>query len=64
MSDKSQTAKTEDFDIVNRPLEMEDDKSVRDIDILQSLLSGKAIQKKLKTSQGEFIARFPNGRTA
>jgi hypothetical protein len=62
MSDKKQTAKPEDFEIVDRPPEAEDDKSIRETDILQSLLSGKAVQKTLKTSRGEFIARFPNGK--
>jgi hypothetical protein len=61
MSDKPQTAKSEDFEIVDRPPETED-KSVRETDVLQALLSGKAVQKILKTSRGEFIARFPNGQ--
>jgi hypothetical protein len=60
MSEKSQTVKSDDFEIVDRPPEAED-KSAREADILESLLSGKAIQKTLKTSRGDFIARFPNG---
>jgi hypothetical protein len=62
MSDKKQTAKPEGFEIVDRPPEAEDDKSIRETDILQSLLSGKAVQKTLKTSRGEFIAIYPLGR--
>jgi hypothetical protein len=61
MSKKEQTAKPEGFEIVDRPPETEDDKSVRETDILEALLSGKAVQKTLKTSRGDFIARFPNG---
>jgi hypothetical protein len=61
MSGKTQAAKPEDFEIVDRPPETEDDKPVRETDILESLLSGKAIQKTLKTSRGEFTARYPGG---
>jgi hypothetical protein len=61
MSGKAQTEKTKDFEIVDRPPEVEDDKSVRETDILEALLSGKAVQKTLKTSRGDFIARFPDG---
>jgi hypothetical protein len=61
MSDKAQTAKLEGFEIVDRPPETGDDKSVREADILQALLSGKAVQKTLKTSRGDFMARYPNG---
>ncbi|MDR2080190.1 MAG: hypothetical protein LBP74_10775 [Treponema sp.] len=62
MSGELQPAKSEDFEIVDRPPEAEDDKPVRETDILQSLLSGKAVQKTLKTSRGEFVARYPNGK--
>jgi hypothetical protein len=61
MSGKSQTAKPEGFEIVDRPPEAEDDKQVREQDILQALLSGKAVQKTLETSRGDFTARFPDG---
>jgi hypothetical protein len=62
MSDKTQAAKSSDFEIVDRPPEAEDDKSAREADILESLLSGKAVQKTLKTGRGEFTARFPDGK--
>jgi hypothetical protein len=62
MSDKTQKAKSEDFEIVDRSPETEDDTVVKETDILNILLSGKAVQKTLKTSRGEFTARYPSGK--
>jgi hypothetical protein len=62
MNKKSQNHNAEAFEIVDRLSEEEDCKSAGGMDILESLLSGKAIQKTLKISRGEFIARFPSGR--
>jgi hypothetical protein len=62
MSKKSQSAKSDDFEIVDRPPEVEDDKSVKETDILETLLSDKVLQKTVKTSRGVFTIRYPSGK--
>jgi hypothetical protein len=62
MSGKTQTAKSDEFEIVDRPLETEDNAAIKETDILGILLSSKAVQKTLKTSRGDFIARYPSGK--
>jgi hypothetical protein len=59
MSDKTQTV--DDYQVVDRPIEEKSGPDVRDMDILEALLSNKAIQKVFKTSRGEFTVRYPSG---
>ena len=55
---------TDTFEIVDRPTEasQETEKPLEERDILEVLLSGKTIQEVLKTSRGDFTARYPLGR--
>lgn len=55
---------TDNFEIVDRPLEdnQEIENSIKDIDLMEVLLSGKAIKKTLKTSRGNFVCLYPTGR--
>ncbi|MDR1902339.1 MAG: hypothetical protein LBQ88_08685 [Treponema sp.] len=58
-----QNEKADDLIIVDHPVETESpvEKSVREMDIMETLLSGKAIHKNLETSRGVFTAQFPSG---
>jgi hypothetical protein len=62
MSDKGQRKKSADFEIVDRPPEVETDKPMKEQDILEAMLSDKAIQKIAKTSRGYFTIRYPSGK--
>ena len=65
MDEKTQTIPADDdFEIVERPAEVksETEKPMEERDILEVLLSGKTIQKVLKTSRGDFTALYPLGR--
>jgi hypothetical protein len=58
MSKKPQT----EISIIDRPPESASDKSAKEQDILDALLSDKAIQKDVKTSRGYFTIRYPSGK--
>jgi hypothetical protein len=63
MSGKTQTVKSDDFEIVDRPTAAVNTESEgKPQDIMEALLSGKAIEKKIETSRGKFTARYPMGR--
>jgi hypothetical protein len=62
MSDKTQTAKSDDFEIVDRPTGEANTEEGKHQDILEALLSGKCVEKKIETSRGKFTARYPLGR--
>jgi len=58
MSENSQA----DITIIDRPQEDAADKQAKNVDILDSLLSDKVIQKSVKTSRGYFTIRYPSGK--
>jgi hypothetical protein len=61
MGGKTQTVKSDEFEIVDRPeTPVNTEKTPQDI--MEALLSGKSIEQKLKSSRGEFTARYPLGR--
>jgi hypothetical protein len=53
--------KQEDFAIVDRP-SGEQTENGKEVDVLGVLLSGKAIQKTVQTSRGEFTILYTTGR--
>jgi hypothetical protein len=59
-----QAAPKDDFAIVDRPVAAnpETENTLSERDIMEVLLSGKTIQKVLKTSRGDFTALYPLGR--
>jgi hypothetical protein len=55
--------KQQDFMIVDRPSGIEQPENAgKDIDVMEVLLSGKAIQKPVQTSRGRFTILYPTGR--
>jgi hypothetical protein len=52
----------EHFDIVDRDEKQEIENTIKDMDIMEILLSGKTIKKTLKTNRGDFICLYPTGR--
>jgi hypothetical protein len=57
--------KQEEFVIVERPAgaeHTENGKEGKEIDVMKTLLSGKAIQKLIRTSRGAFTILYPTGR--
>jgi hypothetical protein len=51
-----------DFMIVDRPSGVEQTENGKDVDVMEVLLSGKAIQKPVQTSRGRFTILYPTGR--
>jgi hypothetical protein len=64
MNEQKQAVATDDFEIVDRPAtgNPETEDPLEERDIMEVLLSGKTIQKVLKTSRGDFTALYPLGR--
>jgi hypothetical protein len=51
-----------DFMIVDRPSGLEQTEDGKEFDMLEILLSGKAVQKSVRTSRGDFTILCPTGR--
>jgi hypothetical protein len=54
--------KQREFMIVERPSGVEQTEHGKEVDVMETLLSGKAIQKTVMTSRGEFTMLYPTGR--
>jgi hypothetical protein len=54
--------KQQEFMIVERPSGVEQTENGKEVDVMETLLSGKAIQKPVMTSRGEFTILYPTGR--
>ncbi|MDR2417524.1 MAG: hypothetical protein LBD79_00535 [Treponema sp.] len=52
----------QDFRIVDRPSGVEQTENGKDVDVMEALLSGKAIQKSVQTSRGRFTILYTTGR--